>query len=245
MKRVGAILVALVVTALVAPPASAQKVTEVKLLGINDGAVLHGATPLRAQASAASGIKQLRIEIDGYDAAVKQPEGLQQKAETSFDWDTTREIGSSAFARNGQYEIRAFASANSGGSDQVAIEVLVDNPAIAPSGLTAEVDGQAVSLRWDSNPEPDILGYVIERDSGQGPEFASRTSSTAYFEEVGPGDHAYTVKAIRSSAVSSDGIPSLASQPTVAAIAAPSVGVAGGVVARARWATCGRPAKDS
>lgn len=52
------------------------------------------------------------------------------------------------------------------------------SPPIAPSGLTATIDGGAVQLRWIANGEADLAGYRLQRglDSGS---FASLAAPTA------------------------------------------------------------------
>ncbi|MCD6069320.1 MAG: hypothetical protein K0S33_4146 [Bacteroidetes bacterium] len=52
-------------------------------------------------------------------------------------------------------------SGNEGLSEEVALEIIDEEPPAAPRGLTASSDTGIVMLSWQANTEPDIRGYLV------------------------------------------------------------------------------------
>lgn len=218
MKRVA--LAALLLLATHAAPALAGPgdAVEVELEGLQRGAVIEGTLDLTAIASSAAGIKRIQITINDQLAKSVEPSGLKQSADLSYGWVTSLQVDSAELAPNGEYVVTATATAN-GGADGVATgRVIVDNPAATPQGVTSTVTSDGVSLTWDPNPEPDLLGYQIERGSGEEFEILGHTTDTAVVDPVGPGTYSYRVTAIRSSAARSSGRPSAPSTEVLVSI---------------------------
>lgn len=148
-----------------------------------------------------------------------------------LSWDTT-----SLTPYNGVYEISATAISDSssltgpllgsGGVQNTTITGLsVNNPPVAPSGVSAGLSGTTPVVSWSPNPEPDVTGYVVFR-SVSGTAFApvGRTKATTFQDASAPQRSAlsYEVVAVRSSPVASAGISSGASAATTAIIAGAS-----------------------
>jgi hypothetical protein len=100
---------------------------------------------------------------------------------------------------------------------------------VTPAGIETVADGSRVTVSWAANPEPDILGYVVERDEGDGYVEVATTRSTKLVQALVPGKYAYRVTAVRSSTQSEDGIRSTSSDAVDVRVAASSSGGAGAV----------------
>jgi hypothetical protein len=116
-----------------------------------------------------------------------------------------------------------------GDTDKASGDVVVDNPPQVPTGLKAVAEGSRVTVSWDANLEPDLTGYVVERDEGSGFVEVATTTSTKLIQRLVPGDYAYRVTAVRSSAVSEDGIDSGPSSATGVTVVAAASGGDGAV----------------
>lgn len=197
MKRLMTIAAITSLLAVAAPPAQAQAAIDVSLTGIADGSTVEGTIYVGARASASTGVDNLQIQINGTTVSSTSPSGVRQSADTGYNWDTQRSLSSGAIAQNGTYTIRATGSANGGGSDSDTATLYVNNPASTPSGVSASISGSTANVSWNPNPEPDILRYRVERDSGSGFATVGETENTSFAEEVGPGTHTYRVTAIR------------------------------------------------
>jgi subtilase family serine protease/flagellar hook assembly protein FlgD/fibronectin type 3 domain-containing protein len=51
------------------------------------------------------------------------------------------------------------------------------NPPVAPTGLTATVDAYDAELDWQTNSEPGVIGYRLERDGQAAPDVAAAAAS--------------------------------------------------------------------
>jgi hypothetical protein len=78
-------------------------------------------------------------------------------------------------------------------------------PPAAPDGLHAAVDNtkRAITLNWDANAEPDLVGYAIARKSQSGSTYQtlSTTTGTSYTDDIGSlpaATYNYQVRAVRS-----------------------------------------------
>ena len=111
-------------------------------------------------------LTQIRLTIstasDG--VAVAQADVPVNGSPTSQSFDVSFTI-----PRNGRYRIDLTATEQSilGSSSGTAAESLfnLDVPPVPPAGLTATYDarGNATSVSWSRNAEPDLLGYSVER----------------------------------------------------------------------------------
>lgn len=228
------LMASLPVSALAAP----GDAVEVELKGVERGAVVEGTLSLTATASSAAGIKRIQISIEGQVVESAEPSGVKQSVDISYGWVSSLQIGSSNLAPNGEYLIVARASANGGGDATSSVGVIVDNPAAVPAGLSARATREGASLMWEPNPEPDILGYRVERGVGAEFEILGQTRETSIVDPVGPGTYSYRITAIRSSAARPEGRPSAPSKDVVVSIQAAAAGKGGsrgdGAFARTR-----------
>lgn len=225
MKRILAVAVLLLLAGQAVPAAAAPgDAVEVELKGVQRGSVVEGTLDLSATASSAAGIKRVQIAINGVVVESAEPSGIKQSAEVGYGWVTPMEVDPTALAPNGEYEITALAVANGGADALATTKVIVDNPAATPTGVVATVQDDGVALTWEPNPEPDLLGYQIERRSEGDFEVLGHTTDTSVLDPVGAGNYAYRVTAIRSSAARSTGRPSTPSAEVVVSIAGKAAG---------------------
>jgi hypothetical protein len=70
-------------------------------------------------------------------------------------------------------------------------------PPSAPREVTAERDGDEVTVTWRRAPEPDVTGYRVERRDGENWADLATTPDDRHVDEPGPGTHAYRVVALR------------------------------------------------
>jgi hypothetical protein len=178
-----------------------------------------------ATARSAAGVKRIEISIDSFGITSKEPNDYQQEATAEYTWDTNEALDSSAIVPNGNHTIAVHAVATGGADDRTSIEVETNNPPVAPDGLTVAATTSGVNLTWAANPEPDLIGYVVERDSGSGFMTVGDVESNEFSETLVAGRYAYRVTAVRSSPASADGIVSPPS--TVVSITVASSGSGG------------------
>lgn len=220
MRRAMVVAFACLVMAPAAAFAAPGDTVTIEVRGIQRGAVVEGTVPFEVEAASAAGIRRLEVSVGDTTVANVQPENLRQRVSARYEWATTMIAGSSELAPNGEYVVRARAVANGGASKDVSLRVLVDNPAGVPTGLNVSTSSGSVLLEWAPNPEPDILGYEVQR--GDGTTFApvAHSEATAFEDPVEPGTYSYRVVAIRHSAARSTGRPSLPSGPVEVTLAA-------------------------
>lgn len=199
-------------------PAHAQTGAKASLSGVSGGQAVSGSVGLKGCGSAATGIKKVELRVDGRLLTDKQFDNIQTEGCTTYPWDTTRTP--SGLSSNGRYTVSARAVANSGASDEVSVYVYVDNAPSIPSGFDVSSSGNTVNMSWAANPEPDITGYRVERDSGSGWSGIADTGSTSFSETIPEGSHSYRVIAFRQSPISGTR-GSSASEVRVASYAAP------------------------
>jgi hypothetical protein len=136
-------------------------------------------------------------------------------------------------AYNGQYQLSVSAqetdpplesthSASWTGSFSVAV------PPVSPSQVSATpaADGSSITLSWAANPEPDIVGYQVDRSPSSPGSWPQAVTGTGLVDpSVSPGQsYTYTVTAVRQGA--SSGLV-MYSSPTSAAATDPTVTAAG------------------
>lgn len=198
-----------------------QKVVTAEVVRPAEGDVVSGGVRIGGRGSSAAGVKSVTISIDRQVVAVAEPADLQQKVLAAYEWDSYFLPEASKIARNRAYTVTVEAVSTGDQVDRASAIVVVDNPPVAPTDVRASVKGQTVSLGWDPNPEPDLLGYAIERDSGKGFKEIDRTRRTGFSEDLVPGSYAYRVVAVRSSAGPDAAVTSPPSDPEAAVVSAP------------------------
>ena len=111
----------------------------------------------------------------------------------------------------------------------------VERPPAAPGGLTASVNEakRTVTLSWDANTEPDLIGYCWSYAVGGQSGKDKCLTGTRVVHDLGTlpaGQYQYSVYAVRSAADGSDGggIASATSAKTATVKSGPPVALAGG-----------------
>lgn len=213
MKRLSLALISILVLGF-ASPALAQTGATARVTSPSDGAVIVGSVNASASGSANTGVRSIKLFIEGALVASKEPSDLRTNVDVSYGWNTGP-------LRNGWYQIRVEVTANGGGSAASHLNVKVDNAPQPPSNFTSSVSDQTVSLSWSPNPEPDITGYRIEVANGDSWSTLTETQGTSYAAQVAPGSYQYRLVALRSSPTMSGGHPSAPSAPVAFTIEAP------------------------
>ena len=222
MKRSGFALVALLALILgSAAPAFAQTGASAKVTSPGDGAIVVGSVTTSATGTASTGVKSIKLFIEGSLVASKEPSDLRTDVDISHGWNT----GS---IRNGWYQIRVEVVANSGATASSHLNVRVDNAPSTPTNLTSSVKEQTISLSWSPNPEPDIQAYRVEVADGDSWTKVTETRGTSYAAEVAPGTYQFRVVALRSSPTMPEGRPSDPTAPVSLTVDAPPVASSGG-----------------
>jgi hypothetical protein len=85
-----------------------------------------------------------------------------------------------------------------------------------------------VTLSWQSNPEPDIVGYRVERYYGNDYVAVETLKDTSFTESRNPGRYSYRLIAIRQSEVAPNGLESVPTTPVTAAVTRAAVASGGG-----------------
>lgn len=151
--------------------------------------------------------------VDNYVLAKEEPEGYRRDVSIAFDWDSRYVPGISERMPNGTYEVGIRAVANGERDvDEETLRVDVDNAPETPQGLQAKAEGAGISLAWGTNPEPDILYYVVQRDSGDGYVSVAKRKQPNFYEIGDAGAHLYRVLAVRRSPTVAEGQASLPSK---------------------------------
>jgi hypothetical protein len=234
LVAVGAAL--LVVGPVSAPPALAQqKGGYVMWQSPDDGARLSGQTVhIKAKAGYYGGVQSWSVGVlapegadyPGYGTICEQNES-RSPASVSIDcaWDTTAYPNDGGPAQNRPYVVRITitgsqsGSVPDGGPHSEDRGVTVSNPVSAPRDvrLTFAENTKQATVRWQPNPEPDIISYVVEERVGDGPwknvgqaggKVTSFTRSLS-----APGTYRYQVAALRAAGSDDDTIQSAWSGP--------------------------------
>lgn len=194
-------------------PAAGAEAIEARMEGVAEGETVQRVVSLRASASSSGAIERLQLFIGDDLAAERRAEGSRTDLDLVHEWDTRRAVGSGASARNGEYRVRAVAIGRGGAQDEDAVNVLVGNAPARPSGLKVSVTRSRVSLSWDANSEPDLIGYRVERSRGGRFRAIAQTTEPAYAERPGRGIFSYRVSAVRAGARPSERLVSAPSSP--------------------------------
>ncbi len=119
---------------------------------------------------------------------------------TQAPWRATFEPTALAY---GEYDLRAIATDAGGLVDPappvVRVRYVDLTPPAPPTALIARADGVDVSIRWTANGEPDLAGYVVERQLADGQWQAIHTglvqATTLNDAGLNLGPHTYRVSA--------------------------------------------------
>ena len=136
-------------------------------------------------------------------------------------------------AYNGRYRAQSQAKGtdalDTNGQETSGISVRdfsVAVPPVSPTGLraTSNTSKQQVSLTWNANPEPDMLGYELQRQGSSSSKWtvvAQNASTSAVDPVPSPGTWKYRLVAIRAGASSSEGVASEPSASVSTTVDAP------------------------
>ncbi len=185
LKKIFVTAVAAAAIALTAAPAFAGTAS---LSGVSNGSIVSGAVTVSGFGTAATAENLRKIEIlrDGSVMKSQDFDGIQESGSTSWTWNTRD-------GKNGEFTITVRASFSGGGSDTSSVNVKVANEPVSPSGVSANWNGSQVVISWNANPEPDITGYLVERNGSS----LGRVEGTSMTDSPGSGDHTYRVTALR------------------------------------------------
>jgi len=205
----------------------------------DDGARLSGKTVhIKAKAGFYGGVKSWAVEVlapedadyPGYGTVCEQTES-RSPAAVNIDcvWDTTAYPNDGGPSQNRPYVVRITTqgSAQNGtfsgqapGPHSEERDVTVANPVSAPRDVRLSfVDStKQATVRWQPNPEPDIVSYVVQERVGDGPwknvgqaggKVTSFTRSLS-----APGTYRYQVAALRAAGDGNNTIQSAWSGPS-------------------------------
>lgn len=222
------VLAAILFVLISAAPAYAQTAPNASVTAPGDGQIVEGAVTVRAKGSAATGVRSIKLFIEGTQVASKEPGELRQEVDIDYAWNTAAVISGSGIARNGWYQVKVVVAANGGGSKEATRNVRVNNGATTPAGLSVVTDDRSVSLSWAANPEPDIQAYRIEADSGSGFAAVGESTTTSFDYQVDYGTYTWRVVALRSSPADAGGRASAPSESVSATVKAPATAKSSG-----------------
>jgi hypothetical protein len=225
---VGAAL--LVVGPMSARPALAQEnAAYVTWQSPEDGARLSGpAVHIKAKAGFYGGVKSWAVEVltpedadyPGYGTVC---EGTESRAPAFVNidcvWDTTAYPNDGGQAQNRPYVVRITTQGNSPRPHAEDRNVIVSNPVSAPRDVRLSfVDStRQATVRWQPNPEPDIVSYVVQERVGDGPwknvGQAGGKVTTFTRNLSAPGTYRYQVAALRAAGSGNDTVQSAWSGP--------------------------------
>ena len=213
-----------------ARPAQAQEgAAYVTWLSPEDGARLRGqAVHIKAKAGFYGGVKSWAVEIlapedadyPGYGTVCEGTES-RSPAYVNIDcvWDTTAYPNDGGQAQNRPYVVRITTQGNSAGPHSEDRNVIVSNPVSAPRDIRLGfVDStRQATVRWQPNPEPDIISYVVQERVGDGPwknvGQAGGRATTFTRSLSAPGTYRYQVAALRAAGSGNDTVQSAWSGP--------------------------------
>lgn len=171
------------------------------------------------------------------------PAGAGQTA-TCWSWPAsmTYSSGGIQWVLNGTYQVTPCSGVtSSGGCNQSAdlgpTQVQIADAPTSPAGLSASDQLNTITLKWQAGAEPDLVGYVISRNSeaiytcstnGFGPGAGRPCASPPSFSDSpGTGTWSYQVEAIRFGADTSPAHVVRSDPSTVVASSAPGSASAG------------------
>lgn len=198
-----------------------------------------GAVHIRGKVAFEDGVKSWAVEVlaapgaavkhQGYGRICEEEVGgSPSSVEIDCVWNTTAYPDDGGLAHNGQYIVRVLAENAGRGvfsspseSHTADRPVSVVNTVGAPHGVrlsSSESPNQAI-VRWESNPEPDIVRYLVQERLGGGQwqtvGETGRKLTTLTRRLTSPGTYRYQVAAVRSSGSETDTVQSSWSGPAV------------------------------
>lgn len=181
-----------------------------------DGANVDGVVYVRA-VSPDKDIASVRFEYKPASASTWTPIGTSNKTPYSTNWDTNG-------LADGGYQLRAVATDLAGHTDPVPPTIAVTRKnlqrPLAPSELTALVDGGTVTLNWTASGSSNVRGYHVQRSDAANADSSSiRLTSTMIasttFVDIDRPDGNYRYQVL---SVNSDDNESDPSSPAVAVV---------------------------
>lgn len=148
-----------------------------------------GAVSLHWDAVSAPDFDHYRIERDTTALFGSGTASLATADTVHLDWPLTG--GQEYFYRIFAVDIGGL---DSPPSETVSAIPLADTPPSVPTELEVLGGGGVVELRWNPNPQLDIVGYHVERDSTvafAAPETLGASSDTSYIDSTCPLNRAY------------------------------------------------------
>ena len=226
---VGAAL--LIVGPVTAQPAQAQEgAGYVTWQSPEEGARLSGrAVHIKAKSGFYGGVRTWAVEVLAPDGADHPGygticEGSESRAPAFVNidcvWDTTAYPNDGGQALNRPYVVRITTHGASPRPHSEDRHVTVVNPVSAPRDVKlgfVESTKQA-TVRWQQNPEPDIVSYVVQERIGDGPwknvGQAGGRATTFTRTLRAPGTYRYQVAALRAAGSGDDTVQSAWSGPS-------------------------------
>lgn len=180
---------------------------------------------------------QLHLALESRDGRPNQSVTLNVNGNpVPFAWDVPA-------AYNGFYTVKVVAQGRDGAFDtdpneptvyfrHITVEVLP----VPPGNVRVETDkARKAVVRWDPNPEPDLIGYQVQRRLGEPPEddpqggweSAGETTGTELVDDASAskgGTYHYQVLALRRGAAADSGVWSAPSEPKSVDVADPPPG---------------------
>jgi uncharacterized membrane protein YgcG len=220
-----AVLGAVAVALLVAAPAHAAQTPAVRITAPAGGAkvdtaVVHTAgTVTMANGNVVRTITLTLESLEGHGSTTAEITANDQRQQ-DFAWD------SPAQAHNGQYRLRVRAwgrevpvDTNGDEANEQSVVFGVAAPPAAPTWRdpAVTVDKERVAhLTWNPNPEPDVLGYQVQRSLGSGPWEPLANVTTPSWDDPGTADaggtYRYQLVAVRAGATPGSGVSSAFSE---------------------------------
>lgn len=223
-RRAAAVIAASVVTALSAAfvigaaPAHAQPPSIIITSPNAASPLTSHVIPVRGEARMPSGgtvTGELRIDVESLDGRGAGGITFNVNSNTvpfTYDYPT---------AYNGRYRIIVKARGRDGAIDTTPseeavaqLDVVVEVKPAPPADVKAAANAKReVAVTWKANPEPDILGYQVQRIHEDDDDWApAATTKTTSFTDTSTaakgGEYRYRVVAIRSGALAGEGVAS-------------------------------------
>lgn len=139
-------------------------------------------------------------------------DGIAQLSRNAHDQHSVDVTAPLALRWNGTYSAHAAARGRNNVLDQDtsikrdSATFVIDAPAQQPTGVTTAVDedSRVVTVSWAPNPEPDLIGYEVQKQASNGDwvqfDVTAETTVTDQSTAYSGGTHRYRVVALRRAA---------------------------------------------
>lgn len=132
-----------------------------RIFAPRDNSVASGVIQLKGTANSADDFKEYRVYLRLGAATQWQ---LRAQSPVPIVADLLLELDTTEFAEGTSFSLKLEAEDINGNIGEAEVNLSVDNLAPdAPTGLVAIANGVDVSLVWNPNREPDLLGYLLFR----------------------------------------------------------------------------------